>query len=127
MAEVSFRGFSDSQSQDRKYVKEAAVSFLRRNVKLAYNSLNKRKDQSQEVKGARQLFDYSLEQGMKWLGSEDPTFFSAIEVFSKGAIEKSLTAFSATQTAKLLGKDFYIKHIILLYMIIRCLCVSSLS
>ena len=84
-------------------MKEAAVNFLRRNVKLAFKSLNKKKDQSQEVKGARQLFDFSLDEGMQWLGSEDPTFFSAIEVFSKGAIETSLTAFSSTQTAKLLG------------------------
>ena len=105
MAELLSSGSSDSQSQDRKFVKEAAVNFMRRNVKLAYNSLNRRMEQSQEVKGAKQLFDFSLEQGMRWLGSEDPTFFSAIEVFSKGAVEKSLTAFSSTQTAKLLGNE----------------------
>ena len=103
MAEHSSSGSSDSQSQDKQFLKEAAVNFMRRNVKLAYKSLNKKREQSQEVKGAKQLFDFSLDQGMKWLGSEDPTFFSAIEVFSKGAIETSLTAFSSTQTAKLLG------------------------
>ena len=94
---------SDSQSQDKKHVKEALVKFLRRNVKMAYNGMENGRKQSQEVQGARQLFDFSLQQGMKWLASGEPTFISALEVFSKGAIEKSLTAFSSTQTAKLLG------------------------
>ena len=67
MAELSSSEFSDSQSQDR--LQEAAVNFIRRNVKLAYNSLNKKKDQSQEEKGARQLFNFSLDNGMKWLAS----------------------------------------------------------
>lgn len=40
---------------------------------------------------------------MQWLAGEDQSFLGAVEVFSKGQIEKSLTAFSSSQTAKLLG------------------------
>ena len=103
MAEMSSSGSSDSQIHEKKFLKEAAVRFVRRNVKLANNGLDREKEKSLEVKGAKQLFGFSLEQGMKWLSSDDPSFVSAIETFSKGAIEKSLTTFSSTQTAKLLG------------------------
>ena len=103
MFEMSSSESSDPQTQEKLFMKEAAMNFMRRNVKLALNGVNKKRDQSQEAKGAKQLFAFSLDQGMKWLSSEDPTFFSAIQTFSKGAIEKSLTAFSSTQTAKLLG------------------------
>ena len=40
---------------------------------------------------------------MQWLNSDDQSFMSAVEIFSKGKIEKSLTAFCASESAKLLG------------------------
>ena len=127
MSEMSEMSSSESEIQEKNFMKEAAVRFMRRNVKLAHNGLIREREQSLVVKGARQLFGFSLEQGMKWLGSEDPTFFSAIQTFSKGAIEKSLTDFSSTQTAKLLGNIISIKEWKLNLLIIRCVCVSSLS
>ena len=49
------------------------------------------------------MFGYTVKHGMQWLAGEDQSFLGAVEVFSKGQIEKSLTAFSSSQTAKLLG------------------------
>ena len=58
---------------------------------------------SPEAQGAKQLFGFTLKNGMQWLRSDDQSFLSAVEIFSQGKIEKSLTAFCASDTAKLLG------------------------
>ena len=109
----SVNGTEESEEQ---LMKKAALNFFRRNISLAGKGCmclnvilllickNLDTSSSPEAQGARQLFGFTLKHGMQWLRSDDQSFLSAVEIFSQGKIEKSLTAFCASDTAKLLGK-----------------------